>query len=72
MQRYVGGVFCFRVALLMGVDRSVFHTPTFDYEGLGERYGNRVVGIGEEPFFDPQSKSRTEDLEAQARASNCG
>jgi hypothetical protein len=43
-------------------DRSVFHTPTFDYDGLGERYGNRAVGIGEVPYLDPYSKSRTEDL----------
>ncbi|PIA94687.1 Alpha-ketoglutarate-dependent sulfonate dioxygenase [Cercospora beticola] len=46
-------------------NRSTFHTPTFDYEGLGERYGNRAVGIGEEPYFDPNSKSRAEDLAAQ-------
>jgi hypothetical protein len=25
----------------------VFHTATFDYDGLGERFGNRAVGIGE-------------------------
>jgi len=46
-------------------NRSVFHTATFDYEGLGERYGNRAVGIGERPYFDPASKSRTEDLASQ-------
>lgn len=28
-------------------NRSVFHTATFDYDGLGERFGNRAVGIGE-------------------------
>lgn len=42
--------------------RCTFHTPTFDYEGLGERYGNRAVGVGEEPYFDVHSKSRSEDL----------
>lgn len=29
---------------------------------LGERSGNRAVGIGEVPYFDPQSKSRNEAL----------
>ncbi|KAL4910572.1 hypothetical protein BDW74DRAFT_289 [Aspergillus multicolor] len=43
-------------------NRSVFHTATFDYDGIGERSGNRAVGIGEVPFFDPSSKSRREDL----------
>lgn len=45
-------------------NRSVFHAATFDYEGLGERHGNRVVGIGEKPFYDPSSESRTEYLDA--------
>ncbi|ORY70512.1 taurine dioxygenase family protein [Pseudomassariella vexata] len=43
-------------------NRSAFHTATFDYEGLGERFGNRAVGIGEVPYLDPASKSRTEAL----------
>ncbi|RDW61676.1 putative alpha-ketoglutarate-dependent sulfonate dioxygenase-2 [Coleophoma crateriformis] len=43
-------------------NRSNFHTATNDYQGLGDRYGNRVVGVGEKPFFDPESKSRREDL----------
>lgn len=29
---------------------------------LGERSGNRAVGIGEIPYFDPQSQSRAEAL----------
>lgn len=29
---------------------------------LGERSGNRAVGIGEVPYFDPQSQSRAEAL----------
>lgn len=41
-------------------NRSVFHSATFDYQG--ERFGNRVVGIGEAPFLDPNSQSRTEAL----------
>ncbi|EJT78376.1 hypothetical protein GGTG_03477 [Gaeumannomyces tritici R3-111a-1] len=41
-------------------NRSVFHRATFDYMDLGERSGNRAVGIGEVPFFDPESKSKAE------------
>ncbi|KAJ7027517.1 taurine catabolism dioxygenase [Mycena alexandri] len=37
-------------------NRCTFHTATNDYQGL--RLGNRVVSIGEKPFFDPSSKSR--------------
>ncbi|MCJ1325043.1 hypothetical protein MMC10_001705 [Thelotrema lepadinum] len=44
-------------------NRSVFHCATFDYDGLGERNGNRAVGIGEQPYFDPHSVSRTEVLQ---------
>jgi len=43
-------------------NRSAFHSATFDYEGLGERFGHRAVGIGEEPYLDPNSQSRTEAL----------
>ena len=43
-------------------NRSAFHTATHDYEGLGERFGNRAVGIGEAPYLDPNSRSRTEVL----------
>ncbi|KAI1469656.1 taurine catabolism dioxygenase [Daldinia caldariorum] len=41
-------------------NRSVFHTATNDY--IGKRQGNRVVSIGEKPYFDPNSKSRREAL----------
>lgn len=44
-------------------NRSVFHSATNDYEGLGERFGHRTVGIGEKPYLDPNSRSRTEELE---------
>lgn len=47
-------------------NRSTFHTATYDIEGLGERYGVRAVSIGEIPYFDPESKSKTEDLAAKA------
>ncbi|KAL5363302.1 hypothetical protein BJX96DRAFT_167368 [Aspergillus floccosus] len=43
-------------------NRSVLHTATGDHEGFGPRSGNRAVGVGEIPYFDPQSKSRREDL----------
>lgn len=44
-------------------NRSAVHTATHDYEGLGERFGNRAVGIGEAPYLDRNSRSRTEALE---------
>lgn len=44
-------------------NRSVFHSATYDYDGLGERFGNRAVGVGERPFFDPGSLSKAEALE---------
>ncbi|KAK8113155.1 alpha-ketoglutarate-dependent sulfonate dioxygenase [Apiospora sp. TS-2023a] len=43
-------------------NRSVFHSATFDYDGLGDRFGHRAVGIAEEPYLDPNSKSRSEAL----------
>jgi hypothetical protein len=47
-------------------NRSAFHSATFDYDGLGERFGNRAVGIGEAPYLDPKSRSRTEVLAEKA------
>jgi len=44
-------------------NRCTFHTATLDYDGLGERYGNRAVGVGERPFYDPSSSSRREALD---------
>ncbi len=49
-------------------NRSAFHTATFDYEGLGDRFGHRAVGIGEAPFLDPESKSRTQVLDEERAA----
>ncbi|PVH69979.1 taurine dioxygenase family protein [Cadophora sp. DSE1049] len=49
-------------------NRSAFHSATFDYEGLGERAGHRVVGIGEKPYFDPESKSKKQALAEEAAA----
>ncbi|KAH6643420.1 alpha-ketoglutarate-dependent sulfonate dioxygenase [Truncatella angustata] len=48
-------------------NRSAFHSATFDYDDIGERFGNRAVGIGEQPYLDPHSKSRTEALREAAR-----
>lgn len=50
------------IVLAIWDNRSAFHSATFDYDGLGERFGNRAVGIGEVPYFDPNSRSRTEVL----------
>ncbi|KIX95091.1 uncharacterized protein Z520_09007 [Fonsecaea multimorphosa CBS 102226] len=43
-------------------NRSVFHTATFDYAGLGPRTAQRTVGVAEKPYLDPASKSRREAL----------
>ncbi|KAK7039400.1 taurine catabolism dioxygenase [Favolaschia claudopus] len=45
-------------------NRCTFHTATNDYSG--RRQGNRVVSIGEKPYFDPTSKSRRVALELNA------
>ncbi|KAK3075314.1 hypothetical protein LTR53_001515 [Teratosphaeriaceae sp. CCFEE 6253] len=50
--------------IAIGDNRSVFHNATYDFDGLGDRHGNRAVGLGEKPFFDPESRSRREALEA--------
>lgn len=42
-------------------NRSNYHTATFDY-GLEKRVGDRVVSLGEKPYFDPTSKSRRQAL----------
>ncbi|KAF1808241.1 taurine catabolism dioxygenase [Eremomyces bilateralis CBS 781.70] len=47
-------------------NRSTFHSATFDYDGQGERLGNRAVGLAERPYFDPNSKSRREALREHA------
>ncbi|PKY00218.1 taurine catabolism dioxygenase [Aspergillus campestris IBT 28561] len=47
-------------------NRSVYHAATWDYENIGPRTGHRVVGLGERPYFDPNSKSRRDTLEQEA------
>ncbi|KAL8278034.1 hypothetical protein RQP46_009494 [Phenoliferia psychrophenolica] len=44
---------------------SSFHNVTVDYEGDGVRKGNRVVSLGERPYFSPASRSRREALGLQ-------
>lgn len=39
-------------------NRSAFHTPTYDYDDLGDRGGNRAVSIAEKPFFGKNFPSR--------------
>lgn len=43
-------------------NRSTFHAATPDYDGLGDRGGVRAVSLGERPYFDPNSRSRREEL----------
>jgi hypothetical protein len=50
---------CWNIILTL-LSRSVFHTATNDYEG--KRQGNRVISLGEKPFYNPASKSRREAL----------
>ncbi|KAI9333224.1 alpha-ketoglutarate-dependent sulfonate dioxygenase, partial [Zopfochytrium polystomum] len=42
-------------------NRSSVHSATSDY-GEELRVGDRVVSLGERPYFDPASKSHREDL----------
>jgi hypothetical protein len=48
----------------------MFHRATFDYMDLGERSGNRAVGIGEVPYFDPESISKAESLRLKKAEAN--
>ncbi|KAG9217857.1 hypothetical protein CCMSSC00406_0005227 [Pleurotus cornucopiae] len=41
-------------------NRATFHTATNDY--TASRQGNRVVSIGEKPYFDPKGESRRDVL----------
>ena len=47
-------------------NRSVYHTATNDYEGLGSRTGQRAVSLGERPYLDAQSTGRREALEKES------
>ncbi|KAF9893486.1 hypothetical protein FE257_010798 [Aspergillus nanangensis] len=47
-------------------NRSTYHAATWDYEDIGPRAGHRAVGLGEVPFYDPNSTGRREALEKEA------
>jgi hypothetical protein len=47
--------------------RNTYSTDRFDYDDAS-RQGNRVVSLGEKPFFDPNSLSRREALAARNAA----
>ncbi|KAG2206550.1 hypothetical protein INT47_008567 [Mucor saturninus] len=49
-------------------NRSTFHTAIFDYFSVGRRHGWRVTPTAERPYFDPESKSRRQDLAEKAAA----
>ncbi|CAO3635991.1 unnamed protein product [Cunninghamella blakesleeana] len=48
-------------------NRCTFHCAIFDYFEQGTRFGVRVTPTGEKPYFDPNSKSRKEDLEERKK-----
>jgi hypothetical protein len=45
-------------------NRSNWHAATYDYNDV--RIGDRVVSLGEAPYYDPSSGSRKEALEKRA------
>ncbi|KAK4517174.1 uncharacterized protein ATC70_000506 [Mucor velutinosus] len=49
-------------------NRATFHCAIFDYftAKLGRRHGWRVTPTAEKPYFDPNSKSRRQDLAEKA------
>lgn len=53
-------------------NRCTFHCATFDFLGLGDRSGNRAVGCGERPYFDPNSTSRRDALAAAGEVESIG
>lgn len=50
------------IGLAIWDNRSVFHSAIMDFAGHGARTGHRAVGIGGEPYFDQNSKTRREAL----------
>ncbi|CDZ97742.1 Taurine catabolism dioxygenase TauD/TfdA [Phaffia rhodozyma] len=48
-------------AIALWDNRSTFHCATNDY-GFTGRSGDRVISVGERPFFDPSSVSRADSL----------
>jgi alpha-ketoglutarate-dependent taurine dioxygenase len=62
----VNGTFPLPMVLMIDVaiwdNRSAFHNITLDYKVDEDRKGDRVVSLGEKPYFDPNSTSRREAL----------
>ncbi|WVQ82937.1 hypothetical protein IAT38_005073 [Cryptococcus sp. DSM 104549] len=49
-------------------NRATIHTVSYDYgngDGNAERHGTRVSSLAEKPYYDPNSKSKAEDLQLQ-------
>lgn len=44
-------------------NRSTYHAATPDHAGLGHRSGHRAVSVGERPYLDPESRSKSETLD---------
>lgn len=47
-------------------NRASYHNLTADYVP-GTRHGIRVTSIGESPYYNPESKSQQEDIDAEVR-----
>lgn len=46
------------------------HNAIFDYIDFGKRHGWRITPLAEKPYFDPNSKSRKQDLAEKQKAEN--
>lgn len=55
---------CYEVSILLSYVWTYELMYCSDYDG--KRQGNRVVSLGEVPYYDPASKSRREALAAEA------
>ncbi|KAL7309804.1 hypothetical protein PS15m_010644 [Mucor circinelloides] len=47
-------------------NRATFHCAIFDYFTSGRRHGWRITPTAERPYYDPNSKSRKQDLAERA------
>ncbi|EIE81745.1 hypothetical protein G6F46_002204 [Rhizopus delemar] len=51
-------------------NRVTAHNAIFDYIDFGKRHGWRITPLAEKPYFDPNSKSRKQDLAEKQKAEN--
>ncbi|ORE01888.1 TauD-domain-containing protein [Rhizopus microsporus var. microsporus] len=51
-------------------NRVTSHNAIFDYLDDGRRHGWRLTPLAEKPFYDPNSKSRAQDLAEKRKAAN--